>query len=246
MGMYKYTKMIKDGNLNFLKKYKYDSKKNKDVYYSCDELELFYNYVSENNYPLDDIFKKNMKYKKDNNWFSININYIVSGYINHNFNSMFGEINPSNDIKNNKLSFVKSHLFLFDTLCSLYDSCELDKDEFSMLMGENLNYMLFLFNILKYEKLNYLDDYDRERIDLAFNYLFSGLTAIAIINHDLEGNFSKKMFNGNNDYVNILSDANIDPNNINYENEFNDFIYSYELNNSLNLKKSKKKLLKRY
>ena len=210
--MYKYSKMVMDNKLDFLNKYKYNTK------YCNDYKEK----------SLNDLV------------------FLVDNYIVKNRNGIFGTIDYDLDVSKDRLTFVKSYLVEFDIFCSLYEEGKIGYDVLRNVIGNRLNYLLYLYNITRYEGLDYLDDDDRKRIDVAFNYLFSNLVAINIINHDMNKKFRSYIFSGSNNYEEILSSINIDEDMINYEKEFNDFLDNYNLNNVLKMKKNIGKILKRY
>ena len=81
---------------------------------------------------------------------------------------------------------------------------------------------------------------------MSFNYLFSNLYAITIINHDKNNRYRDMILSGNNNYEDICFNCNIDMNSVNYEEEFNMFINNYNLNKSLEVKKIFKKKFKKF
>ena len=242
--MYKYAKLIRDGKLDFLNKYVYSEKlSNKNTVFNTDEFRLFYSFISDN-YVIDEEYNNVIKEMYDSKY--IKFNDFVDNFISYYSDKIFGNVNILEDVYNDKLSFVKRFLMEFDVICSLYDTYDIDNYNLKILVGNRLNNLLYCLNIFKYEKLDYLDEGDRDRVDVDFNYLFSMLEAITIINHDKEKKFRDLLFNGSNNYEDILSNINVDDNNIEYEDEFYNFIYNYELYGALNLKKFRVKKFKKY
>ena len=242
--MYKYAKSVKDGKVNFLKKYKYnDQFVDKDPDFDYDDYQLFVNFIDYNEYPMDKDDRELLK--KKNLRIPLKFKNLIGDYVYKNRESVFGEVDLSNDISNDNLTFVKSFLIELDACCSLYETCEIDNYSLTELLREDFNNMLYYANIFKYEKLDYLDNGDRSRANYAFNYLFSNLTAITIINHDDDKKFRDLIFSGNNNYKDMLAAIKIDIDSVNYEKEVNNFIYNYELKNIFEEKKSNRKVLKK-
>ncbi len=242
--MYKFAKIVKDGKLDFLNRYKYEKEfVDKDPSFDNDDLQLFINFIDYNEYPYDMDYRELLK--KKNSIIPLKFHDVVNDYVYKNAKELFGKVDMFEDISNDDLTFVKSFLVELDSCCSLYDTYEIDNYSLTQLLRGEFNNMLYYSNIFKYEKLDYLSDGDKFRANCAFNYLFSNLLAITIINHDYDKKFRDLIFSGNNNYKEICSYVNIDIDNINYEKEFNTFINNYELKNILNEKKSKRKILKK-
>ena len=193
-------------------------------------------------------YKYDKKYRDEYNEKNVmnDILYLIDNYIVKNKENILGTVDYDLDVSKDKLTFVKSYLLEFDIFCSLYGEGKIGNDVLRKVFGNRFNYLLYLYNITRYEGLDYLDDDDRKRIDVAFNYLFSNLTAISIINRDKDKKFRNYIFSGYNNYEEILSNININEDMVNYEEEFNIFLDNYNLNNILNLKKSFGKKLKKH
>lgn len=233
--MYRYAERFKNGFADFLGNYQY--KKNYSVhdidYDDGDELELFSTFLDDCHYPFDDELKKKILIKKESSHSPLSINEMANEYVKYYYESIIFNAIPNRDVEMNNLSFVKVFLFLYDALCTLYESCEIDSEVFNKLIGESLNDLLFSYNTIYFKNLDSLDGVDKDRVNLVVNYLFSALTAISIINHDEDKKFRKKMFSGNNNYKLIGIDCGV-LDNINYEKEFNKFIHSYEIKIPIN------------
>ena len=241
--MYKYSKYLCDDKVDFLKNYKSNMNGKSSLLRGDNKnnLEIFLNFINNNSYYILNKHKNGI----DSCWnySSLDLLSIVDDYILEHVDDITGDILVLDDIRRDKLSFVKTYLVEFDAFCSLYDNGDINYSVFKEFVMDKINYLLFLRNIIKDEKLDYRDDYERYRIDLANNYLFSILDAMVLINNDTSKNFRKYIFTGNNDYYKMFD--NIDINNIDYNKEFNKFISNNDLEGLFIFKNGIKRVLKR-